>query len=299
MTASIRTATLLVPLFLSASGCITLKKDHDAVVARVEQLEQNQAAQAEALARNLKKADELAQMLESKLQEAEALLRRNQADLGLRVQEIELILEQLRGAVENAEYVASAGAQELAELRRELDGRLGALEQKLNEATNIPESKEGLWTEAERRMKQKRYPQARKLWRIYLSRYPGDAKIPQVRFQVGLSYFSERDFKAAIGEFYRVIQDHPEAAVLPDALYYSGLAFAKLGQCRNAIAYFEALQRPQAKASERYKKAAAKQVAILKKDKGQICTDRDDAGAGAAARQGVEASGTAGAGKKK
>ena len=273
--------TSLVP------GCLTLRGDHDALAGRVDQLESGQQAQSEALQQSLKEAQELAASLETKLEEAEALLRRNQADLGLRVEMMELQLTQLEGLVENAEYVASASTQELGELRGNLDQRLKALEQKLNEATNIPEDKEGLFAEAERRQKRKDHAQARRLWRIYVSRYPGDAKLAEVRFNIGLTYFSERDYKSALGEFYRVIQETPGATVIPDALYYSGLAFAKIGQCQSAIAYFQALQKDGAKAPDRYRSAAAKQIQILQADKGELCADRGDASAGAAASVGT------------
>jgi hypothetical protein len=59
--------------------------------------------------------------------------------------------------------------------------------------------------------------------------------------------------------------------VIPDALYYSGLAFAKLGQCKNAIAYFDALMSKKTKAPQHYREKAKEQIDILKKDKGEIC----------------------------
>lgn len=268
-----RNAVILL-LSLSLSGCIVFKKDHEALMARVDDLESGQKAQSQALQQSLSQADDLAQVLEGKLKEAEALLRRNQADLGMRVEELELQMTQLDGAVESAEYVASASTQEIGEVRKDLDKRIGALEQKLNEATSIPESKDGLWTEAERQQKRKNYEQARRLWRTYAARYPEDKKMAEVRFNIGLTYFSERDHKAALGEFYRVIQETPDAAIVPDCLYYSGLAFAKIGQCENAIAYFGALQKQGTKAPERYKSAAAKQIEILKKDERKMCADK-------------------------
>ncbi len=280
-------ATILVGLTLS--GCIVLKKDHDVLTARVSDLESSQHAQSQALQQSLSKADELAQILDGKLKEAELLLRRNQADLGVRVEQLELQFTQLDGAVENAEYVASAVTQGLEELRSDVDGRLKSLEQKLQEATNIPEDKDGLWREADRQQKRKNYPQSRRLWRTYVSRYPSDAKLAEVRFNIGLTYFSERDYKAALGEFYRVVQESPNAAIIPDSLYYSGLAFAKIGQCKNAIAYFQALQKEGIKAPERYRTAAGNQIAILKKDTGDICADKNDAAAGAAAKQSMGA----------
>jgi TolA-binding protein len=94
-----------------------------------------------------------------------------------------------------------------------------------------------------------------------------------VKFNIGLTYFSERDYKAALGEFYTITQSFPKADITNDALYYSGLSFAKLGQCENAIIYFETLKKRR-KAPAAYKNKAAEQIGILKKDTGDICIDK-------------------------
>lgn len=255
---------------LGPSGCVALKADQDKIAEEVAKLRQEVLASGEAAERN----QELADQVDEKLQEVEELLRRNQADLGLRVENLEVEVQELRGAAENADYMATAVKQELVEQRADLDQRISSLEEKLNEATSIPESKKELMAEAERLMGKRKYKQARRLYRTYESRYPGDAQIPDVRFKIGLSYFSERDYKSSLGEFYRIIQDTPNSEIVPDALYYSGLAFAKLGQCSNAIAYFEALREKKTKAPQQYKDKAGEQIAILKKDKGELCVDK-------------------------
>jgi len=247
-------------------GCV-LKPEHDELRQEVAKLRKEVAESRETMAR----AEELSSQLETKLGEAEEVLRRNQADLGLRVDNLEVEVQGLRGAAENADFMASAAQQELKELRGDLDERLKSLEDKLNEATNIPESRTELWAEAERQVKAKNYKGARKLWRTFESRYPGDAKMSEVKFQIGLTYYSERDYKSALGEFYRIIQDNPNSDVTPDALYYSGLAFAKLGQCESAIAYFNALREKKTKAPAGYKQKAAEQIELLKSNKGGIC----------------------------
>lgn len=265
------TSVLLVALaVVPASGCLALKADQDEIAKEVDKLRNEVLASSEAAEKNQALADQL----EAKLKEAEALLRRNQADLGLRVENLELEVNELRGAAENADYMATAVKQELLELRADLDARLTALEEKLNEATSIPESKPELLAEAEKLMNKRNYKQARRLYRTYESRYPGDAQLADVKFKIGLTYFSERDYKSSLGEFYRIIQDSPTSTVVPDALYYSGLAFAKLGQCTNAIAYFEALREKKTKAPQQYKDKAAEQIAILQKDKGELCMDK-------------------------
>jgi TolA-binding protein len=266
------TPTLLaLSLLAPAGGCIALKADQDDIAKEVDKLRKEVLAQSQAATHN----DELADELEAKLAEVEDLLRRNQADLGLRVDNLESDVNGLRGEAENADFQASAARQELLETRGDIDQRLGALEEKLNEATNIPESKSELLAEAEAQFGKRKYKQARKLWRVYESRYPGDAKMPEVSFKIGLTYFSERDYKSALGEFYRVIQEQAESDAIPDALYYSGLSFAKLGQCQNAIAYFDALK-TRKKAPKEYRDRATEQIAEIDKHKEELCVDKDE-----------------------
>jgi TolA-binding protein len=268
---ALRSVLLWGALLAPASGCLALKVDQDEIGREVAKLRKEVAQSQETLTR----ASTLSDELEKKLAELEEVLRSNQAGLGVRVDELEGQVQQLAGKAENADNQATAVNQELAEVRADLDARLKQLEEKLNEATNIPESKTELYAEADRQFKAKKYKNARRLWRTYESRYPEDAKLPEVKFNIGLTYFSERDYKAALGEFYNVIQEAGESPIVPDALYYSGLAFAKLGQCTNAIAYFDALRQKKTKAPEEYKKKAAEQIDLLKKDTGEMCLDKD------------------------
>ena len=288
---TLRGAVLVLATVASAgclTGCLTLKAEHNELAARVTRLDQATGDRGTQLDEKLAEADRKLAELQTKLDQAETLLRGSQAGIGARMDKVEDETAELRGAAENAELVATVGQQAQQELRTEVDQRLRALEEKLNEATNIPEGKDELWAEAERQLQKKNYKLSRQLWRTFISRYPGDPKLPAANFQVGLTFFSERDYKSALGQFYRIIQDFSEDPIVSDALYYSGLGFAKLGQCKNATAYFEALLRPKSGASPQYQKAAKDQIEILRRDTGDLCFDRDDVNAGAAAKRGVE-----------
>ena len=266
---------------LLSTGCIALKADQDDLAQEVAKLRKEVLEQDKSTEETISKVETLTAELETKIGELDEVLRRNQADLGLRVDNLEVDTMELRGAAENADFVATAAKQELTELRGDVDQRLLALEEKLNEATNIPESKTELWAEADRQFKAKNYKGSRRLWRTYESRYPTDPKMAEVRFNIGLTFFSAREYRQALGEFYRIIQETPKDPVIPDALYYSGLAFAKLGQCKNAVAYFEALRSKKTKAPQHYKDKAKEQIDILQSDKGEICSDDEAAPADA------------------
>lgn len=280
-------ASLLAAAFV-APGCLTLKAEHNDLAKKVDKLETQTIDRSKELDDKLAEADKKLAELQSKLDQAESLLRGSQAGIGVRMDVVEQDVQQLRGQAENAELVASATQQGLQELRGDVDERLKKLEDKLNEATSIPEGKDELYAEAERQLQKKNFKQARQLFRTYISRYPGDAKLAEAEFKVGLTFYSERDYKSALGVFYRVVQAYGETPIVHDALYYSGLGFAKLGQCKNAIAYFEALTRPKSPAPQQYQKAAKEQIDLLHKDTGDLCFDREDASAGAAAKQSVQ-----------
>jgi len=265
-------------LVLTSPGCLVLKAQHDDLAKEVEKLETREAERQQQLEATLTKAEAQMATVEERLQEAEAVLRSNQASLGVRVDNIESDLSEVRGVAEDTLNETSALQANLAETRQDFEGRINNLEAKLNEATNIPEGKQELLSTAEDLLKRKDYKSARRLFRTYLSRYPDDKNAGEVRFNIGLAFYSERDYRSALGEFYWVVQNAPTSPVIHDSLYYSGLAFAKLGQCEKAMAYFSALTKKGSDAPDRYKQRAAQQLETLAKDDGKLCQDKGKSG---------------------
>jgi TolA-binding protein len=271
-----RAVQIAVPLLLTLplSACITMKSEHDALAAEVMALRKKVAERDTELQETLAKAQEQMGLVEQQLEAAEKILRDNQASIGVRVDNLEVDLAEVRGNAESSLNELAALTQNVTDQRSELDERLTKVEQKLSAETDIPEGKTELLKAAEKALEGKDYTRARRLFRTYLSRYPGDPKEPEVRFKIGQTLFSERDYRSALGEFYWLVQNAPQSEVVHDAVYYSGLAFAKLGQCDKSLAYFKALLKPDSGAPDRYKKQATKQIETLEKDTGKICTDR-------------------------
>lgn len=270
------TAAALV--LVTSPGCIVLKAQHDDLAREVDKLKTREAERQKQLEETLTKAESQMATVEDRLKEAESFLRSNQASLGVRVDNMESDLAEVRGYAEDTMNETSALQANLAETRQDFEKRINNLEAKLNEATSIPEGKQELMAEAEKQLKRKNYKQSRRLFRTYLSRYPDDPKAGEVRFNIGLTFYSERDYRSALGEFYWVVQNAPSSAVIYDSLYYSGLAFAKLGQCDKAIAYFGALTKKGSDAPDRYKQRATQQIETLEKDAGKICEDKGQSG---------------------
>ncbi|HLT40467.1 MAG TPA: tetratricopeptide repeat protein [Enhygromyxa sp.] len=267
---------IVVPLLLALpnTACIVLQPQHEELEREVMELRKKVAERDTQLEETLAKAQEQMAQVEQQLDAAEQLLRSNQASIGVRVDNLEFDLAEVRGVAEDSLNELAALSQNVADSRAELDERVTKVETKLNAETDIPEGKTDLLREAERALKNKEYNRARRLFRTYLSRYPSDAKEPEVRFQIGQTLFSERDYRSALGEFYWLVQNAPDSPVIHDAVYYSGLAFAKLGQCDKSIAYFKAITKQGSGAPDNYVKQSKKQIETLEKDDGKICTDR-------------------------
>lgn len=267
---------IVVPvlLALSSSACLVLQPQHDELEREVMELRKKVAERDTQLEDTLAKAQAQMAEVEQQLDAAEQILRSNQASIGVRVDNLELDLAEVRGSAEDSLNELAALSQNVADSRTELDQRLTAVEDAVNQEKTIPEGKSELLRDAERALEAKEYSRSRRLFRTYLSRYPGDPKEAEVRFQIGQTLFSERDYRSALGEFYWLVQNAPQSTVIHDAVYYSGLAFAKLGQCDKSIAYFKAITKDGSGAPANYVKQAKKQIETLEKDDGKICAEK-------------------------
>lgn len=78
---------------------------------------------------------------------------------------------------------------------------------------------------------------ARNLYRQYLERYPGDQNAGRIHYEIGRIHFDNEDYAAAVREFTVVANEHPDDPVLWQALYFGGIAHARLGHCPQALQY--------------------------------------------------------------
>jgi TolA-binding protein len=260
------TTLSLLLLAAASTSCVTMEQ-HQALERELDRV----SKELEARGRQL---DEV-HARHAQAPPSEQAIRESLAKMGARVESIELDTAEGRGIAETSVNELAAIKQNLSEMRVELDRRISEIASKVGQVTDLPEGKKELLAEAERLLKAKDYRQARRLFRTYLSRYPDEAAAPEVRFNIGLTLYSERDYRSALGEFYWIVQNAKSSPLVHDALYYSGLAFAKLGECEKALAYFNALVKKDSKAPDKYKQSAQQQIDTLSKDTGQLCSDRE------------------------
>jgi len=180
--------------------------------------------------------------LRSVLDEATALLGRNSADLGARVAKSETDIAAMTGKVEEAKYL-------VGELQKQVNAAsttLGTLQQNQQRivdrvAPTMPEDKEALWKEAQRRLGEGQRDDARRFLRSFIQRFPDDPRAPQGLLQVGISFVQELKHSNAVAEFSNLIQRFSRSPEVPEAMWQLAESFVVLKFCGDARAMYQDL----------------------------------------------------------
>ena len=178
------------------------------------------------------------------LDEATALLGRNSADLGARVAKSETDIAAMTGKVEEAKYLVG----ELQKQVNTASTALGQVQQNQQRivdrvAPTMPEDKETLWKEAQRRLGEGQRDDARRFLRSFIQRFPDDPRAPQGLLQVGISFVQELKHSNAVAEFSNLIQRFPKSPEVPEAMWQLAESFVVLKFCGDAKAMYQDLAR--------------------------------------------------------
>jgi TolA-binding protein len=205
------------------------------------------------IAANEQRLDALEQDLESKrkelheaLAEASRVLRRNSADQGLQIEEIQQRLAVLEGEIAELRNEASGATQAQAERSLELQRRLGEVARAAGmdvplDASEIPQSKTEHWEALSKAYQINKHSYARALARAYVERYPKDNRADDAQYIVGSSYLKQGQAAAALGEFQKVLSTYRKGDALDKTLYDMSQAFLQVKSCNDAATALKAL----------------------------------------------------------
>jgi TolA-binding protein len=227
----------LAATFVLALGCVTsgegdaMRRDIGKLQERVETMEKRGADAEEQMAR-----------LRKILDEATALLSRNNADVGARVQKNEMDVGSLLGKIEEAKHLL----EQIQKKQIDDGARLTALEtgqQKIVDrvAPAMAEDKDTLWKQAQERMSGGMREDARRFFRGYIQRFPQDPRGAQAYLEIGRSYALEGKHTQAAAEYQKVLDSFPKTPEVPEAMWLLGQAFVDLKFCTDARALLQDL----------------------------------------------------------
>ena len=223
-----------LPLFVtSATGCISqMQTDIAANQKRLDSLEDD----LEVKRRELEEA----------LAEASRVLRRNSADQGLQIEQIQERLALMEGEMAELRNESSgasqAQAQRSLELQRQLSevARAAGMDVALD-AGDIPKSKSAHWEALTKAYRINKHSYTRALARAYVERYPKDEHADNAQYMIGSSYLKQDQAAAALGEFQKVLSTYRKGDALDKTLYDMAQAFLQVRSCNDAGTALKAL----------------------------------------------------------
>lgn len=205
------------------------------------------------IADNQKRLDGLEEDLEAKrkeleeaLAEASRVLRRNSADQGLQIEEIQQRLASMEGQFAEIRMEMSGASEAQAQRSLETQRRLSEVARAAGmdvplESSEIPEKKSAHWDALQKAYRINKHSYARALARAYVARYPKDDRADNAQYMIGSSYLKQGQAAAALGEFQKVLSAYRNGDAIDETLYDMSQAFLKVRSCDDAGTALRAL----------------------------------------------------------
>ena len=205
------------------------------------------------IAENQRRLDELEDDLEAKrkeleeaLAEASRVLRRNSADQGLQIEQIQQRLAAMEGQFAEVRMELSGASEAQAQRSLEIQQQLSEVARAAGmdvplESSEIPEDKAAHWDALQKAYRINKHSYARALARAYVARYPKDEHADNAQYMIGSSYLSQGQAAAALGEFQKVISKYRSSDAIDETLYDMSQAFLKVRACNDAGTALKAL----------------------------------------------------------
>ena len=223
-----------LPLMLAAApGCISqMQADIAANQQRLDSLEEDLEVKRKEL--------------EEALAEASRILRRNSADQGLQIEQIQTRLAMMEGQIAELRMESTGASQAQAQRSLELQQRLSEVARAAGmdiplDTAEIPKSKSAHWEALTKAYRINKHSYARALGRAYVERYPKDDRADNAQYMVGSSYLKQGQAAAALGEFQKVLSTYRKGDAIDETLYDMAQAFLQVRSCNDAATALKAL----------------------------------------------------------
>ncbi|MBI5379235.1 MAG: tol-pal system protein YbgF [Nitrospirae bacterium] len=198
----------------------------------------------------------------AKLESGQEEVRRNQADLGAKMDQISSEMQVLTGRFEESRHQSQRALQEFAALRQTQEQRLREMEQKIKSlheppasptggATAFPapaqeaketkeakppvkKSPEEIYKEAYDTLKEGHPAEAREQFKKFLKLHPKSDLADNAQYWIGETHYVERDYEKAVLAFEELVKKYPKGDKVPGALLKEAYAFLELKDKSNA-----------------------------------------------------------------
>lgn len=248
---TIRSLLRVLPLVL-AVGCAStgdVKRLSDQLTDLQDQIAD--------LKRQVSSKEEVQQLNSRVAQQTESLLKSN-ADLSIKVADIDDTLQNAQGTAEQTNYRLDRIAQQVTELRRDVDNlKAGAPAPVSAGSTTAPGTFAGgtairdevtvqppaistedpveLYQTAYRDYQRGNYDLAIQGFSDFIRENPNSDLSDNAAYWIGESLFSQKKYREAIEQFDKVVNGHPRSDKVPGSLLKKGYAYVEIGQKAQGI----------------------------------------------------------------
>lgn len=124
--------------------------------------------------------------------------------------------------------------------------------------TAMPDTAAGKLEQAAQHMAAGRQTVARAILKAAIEQNVGAPEMDEIRYRYAETFFNEGDWRGAISEFNKVINNHPNSTWKCWSFYRQGEAFEKMGQIEGAKAFYKGATEGTCKSSDAAKEAKKK-----------------------------------------
>src|SRR5476649_892706 len=256
----------LLLFFLACSACVTTAQEGDEMRKDIASLRADLKKETDtATADRQKQADEAAgraKALQDALDQLSRAARKSGADMGVDLEKAQNDLSAVHGQLEVLQHRLDAMEKAQTDQQKANEAAVAAAAQQKKEAEH-PTDKTGIYNLGRSKLEAGQTQRARELFTDFLAKFPKDDLAANSQYWLGETYYAERKWNDAIGEFQRVLKEYKGSEKVSDALLKIGLSFQAQNDCANAMLFFEELQ--QGHRSTAAAKSAKEHIAECKK----------------------------------
>ncbi|AKV04828.1 hypothetical protein AKJ09_11491 [Labilithrix luteola] len=224
---------------MASSGCV-MQRDHDALVAKTNQLQQEIEKERNELAQARADLDATRQRLDNAL--------RANADSSTDVMSSKARLNDLAGRFDEVQHGLEELKRDVGASRTELYARIDELKRASQPApaappVTIPQDKATHFSQLKEAYGRRDFVTVRALGPEYVNRYPNDEKADEALFMLGDSDLADGRPSSSLGHMNRFLKLFPRSKFLDRVLFDMGEAYLALHDCGNAKTAFDAVDK--------------------------------------------------------
>ena len=263
-------------MLLSVSGCLAITPEDDPVKADMDSFKQDMTVQQRKLTSigeavqkekanmnaSIDKIKEDMVFLSGKLEESAVEVKKIKNDMGLlqakavdskEVTEMNSRLVSVQERFSALEKRLTAIDEKLAVMEQ---AKISSAEEAKKDANNQEVKPDELYNEAIKLIKDKDYLNAIEKFTRLISLFPNHDLASNAQYWIGEIYYAQKDYERAVLEFNEVVKKYPQSKKVPAALLKQGMAFAELGNKKEARLLLETVmdKYPLAEEGQRAKK---------------------------------------------